>query len=782
MKAPKPIQHENAGVPDLTAFLDRNGVDVERIAGIKKRKLPITLFSLSSYSRAKDAIDFALHMRHEGAHVYVVGNENSGRMTSVLGYLNKYLKSLPPPDDTIYVHNFAKPHRPWPFFLPAGMACILKTVLSQLVKDINILIHKCLSQASYLKKVDTITGQLQAHIDNQMVTIQEKARKSGFEIVHNQDSYTIENLAGENVELTQDQMRHLNDIKLQISQLSVQIDLASQKIYHEVTKLKTTTVKKAIAPLMKPFREQFTKYLHQWVEELQEDILTHIDVFLEHNSPDSLNISPEIESRYSINIMIDHKGVKHPEVILEPRPTYENLFGSIKYKSTESGYETDFSLIRPGALHAANGGFLVLRAEDIAREFDGWEALKKALRDRRILIQERHRDHSLPIIDAPSPKSVNLDVQVFIIGSSYWYQNFFYQDPDFFSYFKIKADIESDMAISTENVKNFLKLIFQACREDLKFSIDKDAAIFLASQTTVWASSRYKMSSHFESVLDFLKEAKALCKMQKLKKITSAILQQVIEQRDLRNKRLEDHILEDIQKGRILIETTGAKVGQVNALTVMSYNDSHFGMPSRVTARTYASDKGLINIERKTRMAGPIQQKGAFIIEGFLNGLFAQEFPMSFGGSITFEQNYVDVDGDSASLAECVALLSSLSDVPVRQDIAMTGSINQFGQVQVIGGVNQKIEGFFRVCQNQGLTGTQGVIIPKENMDQLVLKDSIVQALKEKKFFLWGVSHIGEALALLTGDEHSFEDDGTAKLQGSSVIAKAYKKVAAIHK
>ncbi len=781
MLIPQPVSYDVVGIPDLTNFLAENGVDVLRISRIKKRKHPITLFNLSSYRRAKEAIDFALHMRHQGVHVYVIGDENSGRMTSVIGYLNKYLKKLPAFYDTVYVNNFSKPHRPCPFFLPAGQAVLLRTALDQLVKDANILIHKVLSQSTYLKKVDKITGDLQAQISQQLEEAQTRAHQFGFEIIYDNETYTIQNLNSEDQEPSVEQMVELNQIKAQLTQLSIHIDLASQRIYQEVSKIKRKVVKKAIAPLFKPFKKQFFSYLGEWITDLYDDFLNHIDLFIEENSSDSLAISQKIALRYNVNIMINHSDINHPEVILEPRPTYENLFGSIKYRSTESGYETDFSLIRPGALHAANGGFLVLRAEDLANDFEAWEALKKALRDRRILIQERHRDHSLPMIDAPSPKSVDLDVQVFIIGSPYWYQNFFYQDNEFFSYFKIKADIEPDMPVTVENAKNFLKLIFQVCRNDLKINITCDAVIYLLGYATVWAARRDCLTSHFESVLDFMKEAKAICHMRKTKKITIDIFEQVIKQRHVRNRRIEDRLFEDIKREHLIIDLEGSRVGQVNALTVMSFSDSHFGLPSRVTARTYASKKGLINIERKIDMAGPIQQKGAFIIESFLNGIFAQKFPLSFGGAITFEQNYVDIDGDSASMAECVALLSSLSELPVRQDVAITGSIDQFGRAQVIGGVNEKIEGFFRVCQQNGLTGKQGVIIPKANSQNLLLPDDISIAIKEKKFFIWGVSHIGEAIAILIGDEKAFDDDGLPNFSGSKLMTQSFDKVKKLH-
>jgi predicted ATP-dependent protease len=377
--------------------------------------------------------------------------------------------------------------------------------------------------------------------------------------------------------------------------------------------------------------------------------------------------------------------------------------------------------------------------------------LKSTLRDNKIRIEEPQREHTLPLLDAPEPKAIPLDVQVIIIGAPRWYYPFFFIDPEFKSYFKVKIDIDPDLPVTLENLKTYAHLIQQTAIHHPGLKVDRNAVEYLTGYSARWAGHREKISARFELIADILVEAATFSKERKSTSISLKDMKDALKARRRRNNRLEDRSYEEIIQNQVLIDTQGEAIGQVNGLAVLTTGDHAYGIPSRITAQTYAGELGVINIERLAELGGPLQQKSALILDGFLNGIFAQKFPVSCSCSITFEQSYGGIEGDSASLAELVAILSSLGRIPLRQDIAVTGSINQFGQMQVVGGVNYKIEGFYQVCKQRGLTGTQGVILPAANAQNLTLHDEVVEDIAANKFFVWPVNTVQEALELLTG-------------------------------
>jgi predicted ATP-dependent protease len=456
-----------------------------------------------------------------------------------------------------------------------------------------------------------------------------------------------------------------------------------------------------------------------------------------------------LEERYAVNLLVDHGGDERPSVVLEPNPTYENLFGRIEYRQISGVLQTDYTLIRPGALHRANGGILLLRAEALAREGVAWRFLKDALRDRAIRIEELHRVNGVPIAGAPRPEPIPLDVKVVIVGAPQWYYSFFSVDPDFRAYFKVKADIDPDMKADECNLRVAGALIRAGTAEHAALGCDDDAVEYLLGQSARWAGHREKLSSSFELVQDAICEAGTRARGEARKSISLDDVKAALRERRGRNARIEDRSQEHIEQGVLLIATEGRVVGQINALTVRDMGDYAFGTPARITARTFAGKHGVINIERATALGGPIQQKGVMVIEGLLNGRLAQRFPLSFSCSITFEQSYGGVEGDSASLAELAAILSALAQAPIRQDVAITGSLNQLGFAQTIGGVNEKIEGFFRTCQTAGLSGEQGVIVPVANAPNLCLRDEVAEAIAKGTFHVWSVETADEAIELL---------------------------------
>ena len=421
---------------------------------------------------------------------------------------------------------------------------------------------------------------------------------------------------------------------------------------------------------------------------------------------------------------------------------------------------TDFTMIRAGSMHRANGGMLVLRAEALARNPTSWEFLKGALRDGEIRIEEPHRAGSVPLAGAPRPKAIALDIKVVIVGAPRWYYTFFSIDPDFQTYFKVKADIDADMDATPDNLASYAALIRTIAHDHRQVSCDDAAVQRLLGMAARWAEHREKLTARFEILEDVVTEAAEIVHEQGGDVVTEAIVIQASEHRRRRNARVEDRMQQSISEGTVMIDTSGEAVGQINALTVRDLGDHAFGGPSRVTARASVGRLGVINVERQVALGGPIQQKGVMVLQGYLAGCFAKRFPLSFNCSITFEQNYGGVEGDSASMAELVAVLSDLSGAPLRQDIAITGSVNQHGESQAIGGAHHKIEGFFRSCVEQdGLTGHQGVVIPAVNEKNLILRDEVAAAVAGGEFHIWGVANIDDAVALFTGLDAGQPDD-----------------------
>lgn len=710
----------------------------------------LTLFDLSSHERVRQAIEFGLGMRRNNFHVYVLGDERSGRMTATLAYLRNYIKQFQAPCDWVYLNNFTINYRPIPFALPAGKGEVLREDLQNLIAYLVIKFQKAFHTPHYRKKIDDITYQLHLQWQENLANLHQEAANCQCRIVQdNENGYDVES-ANENGLL-----EDVHAMRRRLNYCIIQGQIAQKKTYHKIENWRMQAAKRALDKALKPFRHSWQAYLGSWIDELASDILDKLDLFSlpqDEALPDASFMSNPGLERYNVNILVDRSHLDHPKVVVEANPTYERLFGTIKYRNGVNGLEPHFTLIRGGALHEANGGILILRADALARAPEVWDALKVALRDRRIRIEERFRDNMLPLWDAPEPHTIPLDTQVFLVSSPDWYYDFFCLEPDFQNYFKIKADIDPDLPITPHNVKVYHQLIVQSAKELTGRDIEDLAVEAVLRQSTRWANHRHRFSSRFEEVTDMLVEASSFIDSKPqglLSPIQLAHINKAIAARHHRESRNADRHFEHVYQEQILLDTQGSHVGQVNGLTILSTGDHSYGMPCRITARTYAGTQGVINIERLTQMGGAIQQKGMFILEAFLKGTFAQDFPLSSSCSITFEQNYTDVEGDSASLAELVAIISSLADLPVRQDIAITCAMNQWGHAHSVGGVQTKIEGFYKLCHQRGLTKTQGVVIPSTNEINLSLSDEVAQAIADGSFFIWSIHTIEQACEIL---------------------------------
>lgn len=740
-------------------------------------------FDFSSHKRAGQALKFGLSIDDPGFNIFVLGENRSGRMTATMDYLASMAEKRPPAFDWVYLFNFARPHKPKPYCLMRGAGREFRDRVAGLIAQFRQQLHKSFEGPEYTAKLQGAGAQLRERFEKASAELNESARAQGLRIQQTEQGVGIIAVDAEGNprpwdSLKPEEQEKLTEAAKEIGEKMRAIAAESQRAEEQAgTVVRDIRKDLAFGIIDAPLTVIEAEYaqhrgIRRWLVEMREDILDHLDQF----------VAPPAEGRdwaadrYAVNLIVDNADTPHMPVVLEPNPTFPRLFGAIEYHSVNGTLVTDFRLIRPGALHRANGGILVLRAEAVAREPGVWEALKGALRDGEIRIEEPYRANMPAMVESLAPKAIPLKVKVVLVGAPRWYYTYSSADPNFLDYFRIKADIDPDMDATPENLSVYGQLLREAAQSRAAgATLDQAATEYLLGQASRWADARDKLTAKFEMLEDVLVEAGALLPQQTVdgvRVIGAAQVRQALAERRRRNMRVEDRSQESIRRRVINIAIDGKAVGEVNALTVLDTGDHAFGLPSRVSARVYAGRLGVVNIERMVEMGGPLQQKGVMILEGFLNGRFAQRFPLSFSSSITFEQNYGGVEGDSATMAELCALISALADVPLRQDIGITGSMDQMGNAQAIGGANHKIEGFFRACRERGLTGKQGVIVPASNERNVALRDDVAEAVGQGRFHVWSVATVDEAVALYTGMK-----TGTADAKGNYPAGTVYGRV-----
>ena len=727
------------------------------------------VFSLSSHARAREALDFGLHARDPGFNVFVVGEDRSGRMTATLDYLDGAVDGGARPDDWIYLNNFQRENEPLAVRLPAGEGRRFRDALTALVPQLRTALHQAFTREEYHQRVAERDAAMREEVGKAIEVARAEAEKSGLSLVQSPEGLMVVPLGEDGKprdisDLPETERSAMEEAGQRVTQMLGEInrDAARRQasLADEVLELNRNVAENAVSGLIDEFAARFAEHgsLNRWLVAFRVDVIENLDLFRPDGGggemPPGMPAPPRPtpEARYAVNLLVDNADVAGPPIVLEPNPTYENLFGRIEYRQVGGVLQTDFSLVQPGSLHRANGGVLVLRAEAIAAHADTWGQLKGALRDGAIRMQEQYRAGGVPVAGAPKPAAVPLDVKVVIVGAPQWYYTFFSVDPEFQAYFKVKAEIDGEMDADPDNLACYAGLLQGFANKHGATSCTGDAIDYLLGYASRLASDREKLSARFELVEDIVNEAIYAARDDGDKEIDRDAVRAARASRRSRNARMEDRVHESIQRGGVLISTEGTAVGQINGLTVRDPGDHAFGAPSRVTARTSVGRRGVTNIEREVMLGGPIQQKGALVIQGFLAGLFARRMPLSFNASITFEQSYGGVEGDSASLAEVLAILSDLSGAPLRQDLAVTGSVNQRGEVQAIGGLSHKAEGFFRACREAGeLTGDQGVVFPESNAINLVLDDDVAAAVEAGQFHMYAAAHVDAALELFTG-------------------------------
>ncbi|HUK60175.1 MAG TPA: ATP-binding protein [Stellaceae bacterium] len=713
------------------------------------------VFSLESHRRAREALDFGLSVSDIGFNVFVIGDDRASRMTATLAYLNELTQHRAPARDWIFLNNFRDAASPTPRALPAGMGRQFRDRMADFVPRLREAFGAAFSGEAYQARFMALREGAEAAVGEEMAALRATARRHGMELVESPEGPRLARPqdAPAAAPLDEAAERELSAAFMRLQRMAIE---ARARLNQGIEALNRAIAETVIVPLLGELQHEFGAEggLAQWLDELRGDVIDNPGRFRTTSGEREGEAVEAPERRYAVNLFVDHYNDVHPLVVLESNPTYENLFGRIEYRQAQGTIATDVTLIRPGALHQANGGgMLVLRAEALAANPASWSFLKAALRDGLIRIEELQRAQGQAIAGAPQPRPIPLDLKVVIVGAPRWYSLFFEGDPDFHVYFKIKADIDSDMAASPENIAVYAGLISAMTRARGLKDASAEAVGRLLGISARWAGHRQRLTARVELIEDLVAEAAPRDTAAKAVMLTESSVHDTYTARRRRNSRIEDRILRGILDNEVMIETAGRAIGQVNGLTVYDMGDRRFGTPVRITARASVGRAGLVNIERDVALGGPIQQKAAMVLQGFLAGSFAQVRPLSFTCSITFEQTYGGVEGDSASLAELIAVLSDLAQLPVRQDIAITGSMNQAGMAQTIGGAYTKIEGFYRLCSARpgGLTGGQGVILPEANRMHIILHDDLAEAVAAGRFHLWTVATLAEAAELMMG-------------------------------
>jgi predicted ATP-dependent protease len=722
---------------------------------------------------AVEAIRLSADMRHPRFNLFVYGPEGSGRHSTVLRILQNVATSRSVPSDWVYVNNFAEPDKPLAISLPSGEAPKLRDAVASLVEDLASRIPAVLVSEDCQTRRTAIEQEFSTRREAAFKELAESARKRNVAILRTPMGFSLapihedEVLKGEAMAAMAEAERHRIDADLQATHEELEDFLVSlpelgREQREALAALNARMADSAVKSAMSRMNRNFARNhaLHPYLEALRKDLVLNADLFLswERSSaeapfprgPAALHDDPSFH-RYAVNVVVTHQDAAGAPVIVETMPTLSNLTGRIDYMSQQGALVTDFTLIKPGALHRANGGFLLLDARRVLTEPFAWDALKRSLETRAIRITTAADRLGLTATTTMEPQAIPLDVRVVLVGDQELLLLLSELDPDFGQFFRVAAEFADDMPRDAASMELFARVLATVGNQEGLRPVARDGVAALIDAASRAAEDQRKLSLRTSEVLDLMREADHRASQDSSAAITGAHVSAVIAARERRLGRTRERLLEMVRGEKILIATSGSVVGQVNGLTVAEIGELRFGMPVRITARVRMGSGRVVDIEREAKLGGPVHSKAVLILSGFLAARYAADVPLSLWASLVFEQSYGRIEGDSASLAELCALMSALAEVPISQSYAVTGSVNQLGDVQPVGGINEKIEGYFRVCAERGLTGRQGVLIPRGNLSSLMLRDDVVQAVNAGQFQIHAISHVDEAIAQLTG-------------------------------
>ena len=747
-------------------------------------------------SRAQAALAFGVDMKAPGYNIFVMGEPGTGRLTMVSHYLTTYAEQQESPLSYAYVDNFENPREPVAIQLPSGEGHNFSKDIEKLIDNILATFPAAFESPSYQQKKTAIERRFNQQYNAAIDLVDIKSRKMNVALYRDSDTITFLPIRNDKA-LDEEQFtllpqaereafhQHTEELEEYLGNVLLELPQWRRTLVEELRQLDNDTIKQALGPLFADLNQQYQNVddVITYLSEVEKNLSNTITDFLmpsrNQESRESIAKRAMLTEQYLPNILVDCKqDTIGAPVIYEPHPIYQNLFGRIEYISDQGTLVTNYRRICPGSLHRANGGYLILDAEKILTYAFVWEGLKRALQAGRIEIESPYSELGINTITL-KPEVIPLNVKVILVGSRDIYYLLEEMDSEFNEMFRVLADFDDQIKRTPDHIAQFTQLMIMQARDAGIKPLTDAALVRLIEHSCRLAENQNRLSAHINNCLEIIAEANLLANQTGASNIDKTEIELALSAREQRNGRIAEAILEEMLEGTILIDTDGEAIGKVNGLTVMDIGGSSFGAPARITTTVHPGSRGIVDIEREVELGQPIHSKGVMILSGYLGHCYAQQFPLAISASIAMEQSYGHIDGDSASLAELCCLISALTRLPIKQGFALTGSINQYGEVQAIGGVNEKIEGFFSLCQARGLTGQQAVIIPSSNKPNLMLKQQVIDAVELGQFAIYAVSNVDEALSLLMNQEA-----GTMNTEGeypeNSINFKAVERLKAI--
>ena len=727
------------------------------------------LDSIYGQDRGIKALEFGLSIDSKGYNLYLEGPSGVGKTMYTKKYVSKLASKKKTPDDWCYIYNFDVPNEPVAVSLAAGLGKEFKADMDSFIDDINKDIKSTFRNEDFEKQKALMQNKFEQKRTALLEKLNKESMKSGFEVkATNNGVYMMPVINGKAIE--EEEFNKLDDdvrrtfeensavVQDQIIEAINQIKVLEKENNKKIEEWQSNIALLTINAHINPIKQKYKKYkkVTTFLDNIKTDILKNMNLFIQ-DSPSTNSNQPNKQEpakpwlNYRVNLFVDNSNLEGAPVIMDSNYQYHNLFGKLEYENQYGMLKTDYTMLQPGLLHKANGGYIILQASDLLSNQICYDALKKALLVKELHIENNMEQRSYMVMISLKPQAIPLNVKVLLLGDASIYHALLALDPEFKKLFKIKAEFEESAPRTDANILKLANFVHSFSKKEGMLPLDKGAMAKIVEYASRLCDDKEKLSTRFNEIGEIISESSTWAKISKKKIVTADFIDKTLSERIDRIKKYDSRYLEMIKDDTLLISTSGFETGVINGLTVMTIGDYTFGKPSRITANTFMGKSGVINVERETDMSGPSHSKGVMILSGYLGETFAQEFPLSLTASLCFEQLYNGVDGDSASSTEAYAILSSLSDIPINQSIAVTGSVNQKGFIQPIGGVNEKIEGFYQVCKERGLTGEHGVIIPIQNVRNLHLSNEVIESVKEGKFHIFAISTLDEGIEILTG-------------------------------
>ncbi|HEY3420502.1 MAG TPA: AAA family ATPase [Methanomassiliicoccales archaeon] len=742
--------------------------------------------------RAVKALQFGLRIRSKGFNIYIAGMPGTGRRSAAVDFVKDLAKDMPVPPDWVYVYNFHEASKPNALALPAGKGKEFKDDVEKLVSGVPVALRNAFESEEYAKKRQNTMKAIEEEREQFTKEINRMTSEAGFQIQQSPIGMVLVPIVDDKP-LTPEEFNQLSngvkermkvkqdELQAKLQKPFIQFRELEEKAEKTVGDLNREVAMYVLDPMLSTIKKKYgsNNEVIEYIDDVLKDILDNLAKFLTPVNKEQLPFfmeAPDPMANYKVNLIVDNSELKGAPVEIELNPSYYKLFGAIEKEARFGALVTNYTMIRSGLLHKANGGFILMPVEGLFTDPTIWISLKQTISSEKLEIEEKEARLGFIATKSLMPEAIPFDTKIVIIGDPRIYDILYTADKDFKELFKIKADFDTSMERNDENIKQYVTQICSLCAKENLLPIDSTGLAAIIEYSSRLADDQSKLSTQFATISDTVREADFYAREAKSEIITKEHIQKQLEEKLYRSNMIQDKLEEFIAKGIILIDTEEKAVGQVNGLAVLATGDFMFGNPSRITASIAVGREGVMDIERQAQMSGPSHTKGVLILSGYLNDTYAREKPLSLSARLVFEQNYGGVDGDSASSTELYSLLSALADAPIKQYIAVTGSVNQKGEVQAIGGVNEKVEGFFEICKARGLDGKQGCMIPSSNVQHLMLKEEVIAAIKAKKFHIWPVSTIAEGIEVLT-DVPAGKRNADGTFKKDSINARVQKRL-----